>query len=72
MDMDYKPNSHKYKEEMKEKKVEKVVKGKVRRKKKSSMTKFADVLLPKTHQTLWIIFGWMFLFQRLKTLSQIS
>ena len=28
MDMDYKPNSHKYKEEMKEKKVEKVVKGK--------------------------------------------
>ena len=26
MDMDYKPNSHKYKEEMKEKKVEKVVK----------------------------------------------
>ena len=45
MDMDYKPNSHKYKEEMKEKKVEKVVKGKVRRKKKSSMTKFADVFV---------------------------
>lgn len=45
MDMDYKPNSHKYKEEMKEKKVEKVVKGKIRRKKKSSMTKFADVFV---------------------------
>ena len=45
MDMDYKTNSHKYKEEMKEKKVEKVVKGKVRRKKKSSMTKFADVFV---------------------------
>ncbi len=46
MDMDYKPNSHKFKDEQKEKKkVEKVVKGKVRRKKKSGVTKFTDVFV---------------------------
>lgn len=43
---DYKPNSHKYKEEQKEKmaekKVEKVVTGTVITKKKSGMRKFAD------------------------------
>lgn len=49
MDMDYKPNSHKYKEEQnspsEKKKVEKVVSGKVKKRKKSGVTKFADVFV---------------------------
>lgn len=50
MDMDYKPNSHKYKEEQKNptterKKVEKVVTGKVKTKKKSEVSKFKDVFI---------------------------
>lgn len=50
MDMDYKPNSHKYKEEQKSlpaerKKVEKVVKGKVKTKKKGELAKFKDVFI---------------------------
>lgn len=44
MDMDYKPNSHKYKEEQK-KKVEKVVTGKVKTRKKSEVSKFKDVFI---------------------------
>ena len=39
---DYKPNSNKFKEENKEKKVEKVVTGKVITKKRSKMNKFVD------------------------------
>ena len=50
MDMDYKPNSHKYKEEQKNlpaerKKVEKVVTGKVKTKKKSEASKLKDVFI---------------------------
>lgn len=51
--MDYTPNSHKFKEEQKvaaveeKKKVEKVVKGKVRIKEKSEFRKFADLFLPE-------------------------
>ena len=49
----YKPNSHKYKEESKQlpatteerPKVEKVVTGKVKTKKKSQVTKFADIFI---------------------------
>lgn len=51
MDMDYKPNSHKYKEEQKNaserKKVEKVVTGKVKTKKKSEIRKFKDAFVPE-------------------------
>lgn len=47
---EYKPNSHRFKEEQKaaaeaERKVEKVVSGKVRTKKKNEMTKLADVFI---------------------------
>lgn len=47
---DYKPNSHVYKESQKkqppaERKVEKIVKGKVKTKKKSGVTKLADVFI---------------------------
>lgn len=44
---DYKPNSHKYKEGLKEekKKVEKVVKGTVKTKKKSELSKLGDVFI---------------------------
>ena len=45
---DYKPNSHRFKEEQKEsseKKVEKVVTGKVKTKKKSEVRKFADIFI---------------------------
>lgn len=45
---EYKPNSHKYKEEQRavaEKKVEKVVNGTARVKKKSELHKFADIFL---------------------------
>ena len=46
---DYKPNSHRYKEEQKavpaEKKVEKVVKGGAKVRKKSELSKFADNLI---------------------------
>lgn len=51
--MDYTPNSHKYKEEQKvaaseeKKKVEKVVKGKVRIREKSEFHKFVDLFLPE-------------------------
>ena len=50
MDMDQKPNSHKYKEEQKNlpaerKKVEKVVTGKVKTKKKSEVSKFKHVFI---------------------------
>ena len=51
--MDYTPNSHKYKEEQKvaaseeKKKVEKVVKGKVRIREKSEFRKFVDLFLPE-------------------------
>lgn len=49
---DYKPNSHRYKEEkkqnaVKEKKVEKIVKGKARIKKKNSIYKLTDVFVPE-------------------------
>ena len=48
-DMNYKPNSHKYKEQQKaaseEKRVEKVVQGKVKVKKKNEVRKFADVFV---------------------------
>ena len=48
-DMNYKPNSHKYKEEQKaandEKRAEKVVQGKVKVKKKGEVRKFADVFV---------------------------
>ena len=46
---DYKPNSHRFKEEQKEsseKKVEKVVTGKVKTKKKSEVRKLADIFIP--------------------------
>lgn len=46
---EYKPNSHKYKEDQKalvsDKKIEKVVSGKARVKKKSELHKFADIFL---------------------------
>lgn len=46
---DYKPNSHRYKEEQKqadkEKSIEKVVKGTVKTKKKSGLHKFTDVFI---------------------------
>ena len=50
MDMDYKPNSHKYKEEQKNlpaerKKVEKIVTGKVKTKKKSEASKLKDIFI---------------------------
>lgn len=50
MDMDYKPNSHKYKKEQQNipaerKKVEKVVKGKVKTKKKSELSKVKDMFI---------------------------
>lgn len=41
----YAPNSHKSKEALAEKKVEKVVKGTVRTKKKSEVRKFADIFV---------------------------
>lgn len=47
----YKPNSHKYKAEVKElaadKKVEKVVSGGVKTKKKTGVQKFSDVFIPE-------------------------
>lgn len=43
---EYKPNSHKSKEDEK-KKVESVVKGRVKTKKKSEVRKFADVFIPE-------------------------
>jgi hypothetical protein len=46
---EYKPNSHKYKEDQKraipEKKVEKVISGTVKSKKKSEIKKFADIFI---------------------------
>ena len=42
---DYKSNSHKSKEEKTEKKVEKIITGSVRSKKKSDVQKFADVFI---------------------------
>ena len=42
---EFKPNSHKSKEVDEKKKVEKVVKGKVKTKKKNGITKFADVFV---------------------------
>lgn len=47
---DYKPNSHRFKEEQKEaqveeKRIEKVVKGNVKTKKKSEISKVADVFI---------------------------
>lgn len=42
---DYKPNSHKFKEEQAEKKVEKIVSGTVKTKKKNDIQKFADVFI---------------------------
>ena len=48
---DVKPNSHKYKEEQKkkaaegEKRVEKVVKGQVKTKKKGELSKFAEIFI---------------------------
>ena len=48
MNMDYKPNSHKYKEEKKaaeERKIQKVVKGPVKTQKKSELSKFARVFI---------------------------
>lgn len=48
MTMDYKPNSHKYKNEMRaanDKKVEKVVKGKVKVKKKNEIQKLAGSII---------------------------
>lgn len=46
---DFKPNSHRFKEEQKKsdekKKVEKVISGKVKTKKKSEISKFADVFI---------------------------
>ena len=50
MDMDYKPNSHKYKKEQQNvpaerKKVEKVVKGKVKTKKKGELSKVKDMFI---------------------------
>lgn len=48
MDMDYKPNSHKYKTEQQEvetRKVEKVAKGKVRARKNDGIRRFADVFI---------------------------
>lgn len=56
MEMDYTPNSHKFKEEqkaanaqnlVKKEKVQKVVKGNVKIKKKSEVRKFADIFLPE-------------------------
>lgn len=49
-EMDYRPNSHKYKEQQKaaaekEKRAEKVVQGKVKVKKKNEVRKFADVFV---------------------------
>lgn len=44
-EMNYRPNSHKAKEESSEKRVEKVVKGPVKVKKKSEIQKFADVFI---------------------------
>lgn len=45
MEMNYKPNSHKYKTEVKEKRVERVVKGGVKTKKKKGLTKLADIFI---------------------------
>lgn len=50
MEHNYKPNSHKYKEEQKakateEKKIQKVVNGPVKTKKKSGLAKFADAFI---------------------------
>ncbi len=42
---EFKPNSHKSKEEKQEKKIEKVVSGTVKEKKKSEIQKFADVFI---------------------------
>lgn len=46
---EYKPNSHKSKEEAQpsDKKIEKVVAGKVKAKKKSEIRKFADIFIPE-------------------------
>ncbi|MGN1370915.1 MAG: hypothetical protein ACI4XM_01345 [Candidatus Coprovivens sp.] len=45
MSQEYKSNSHKSKENEEKKKVDKVVQGKVKAKKKSGVTKFADVFI---------------------------
>lgn len=49
MDLDYKPNSHKFKQEQnaiaEKKKVEKVVQGKVKTKKKGELSKFAKMFV---------------------------
>ena len=55
----YEPNSHKYKEEQKkkqvseEKKVEKVVSGKVKTKKKSEIKKFTDLFISEDANSVW-------------------
>lgn len=46
--MDYQPNSHKFKEEQKErKKIDKVVNGTVKTKKKTQASKIADIFIPE-------------------------
>ena len=55
----YEPNSHKYKEEQKkkqvseEKKIEKVVSGKVKTKKKSEIKKFTDLFISEDANSVW-------------------
>ena len=60
---DYKPNSHKYREESKtksqeERQIQKVVKGSVRTKKKSELTKLADIFISedvKNVKNFWLM-----------------
>ena len=55
----YEPNSHKYKEEQKkkevseEKKIEKVISGKVKTKKKSEIKKFTDLFISEDANSVW-------------------
>lgn len=55
-EMDFKPNSHKYREEQKEKperqRLEKVVQGTVKTKKKSEVSKFKDVFIAEDAATI--------------------
>lgn len=50
----YKPNSNKYKNQQREKKkIEKVIDGKVRVKKKSEISKLASIFLPEDVDDIW-------------------
>lgn len=72
MSNEYKSNSHKSKEIEEKKKVDKVVKGKVKTKKKNNITKFADVFISEDISSVKdYIFGEVLIPAMKKALSDI-